>query len=365
MDPKVDGSNPVRAVDTYASEIERALGKRRRGRRRRVRRPVELRRRRRLGIKNLKPKRDGARGCGDVFARKFGDDDVKDELAKEWAALTTWIRMNLHQPRTNKRKVLFVGHHPRLHPVPGAEAAIGETRDSERWRGRLGPTGEVIGGGGGGGGGVRGGGKRAKVSGDAHGGGGTRKGRIDGEDFVFVLNPEIDWSDVNIDTRVRMRTLVAETMDIFRRKYAKRKTHEWERKVQKYKPPGSKDGRTPQRAARKRRPGHPGDVLPTRAGGEARGARARRGGGTAGGGGDGNEAAQGGDARRPLRPLRSRHPSDAVDAARNVPPSVANREPRPGVIGRPRGERPRPSSGEPCLDGKKTTLTERASPVPH
>ena len=56
--------------------------------------------------------------------------------------------MNLHQPRTNKRKVLFVGHHPRLHPVPGAEAAIGATRDeAERWRGRLGPSGEVIGGG--------------------------------------------------------------------------------------------------------------------------------------------------------------------------------------------------------------------------
>ena len=117
--------------------------------------------------------------------------------------------MNLHQPRTNKRKVLFVGHHPRLHPVPGAEAAIGETRDeAERWRGRLGPSGEVIGSIDGGAGG---GGKRAKVSGDAHDGGGTRKGRIDGEDFVFVLNPEIDWSDVNSDTRDRMRTLVAAT----------------------------------------------------------------------------------------------------------------------------------------------------------
>ena len=179
------------------------------------------------------------------------DDDAKDELAKEWAALTTWIRMNLHQPRTNKRKVLFVGHHPRLHPVPGAEAAIAESfaeGEATRWRGRLGPSGEVIGGGDSRGGGSNpgGGGKRAKVSaGDAHAGSGaTRKGRIDGEDFVFVLNPEIDWSDVNIDTRVRMRTLVAETMDIFRRKYAKRKTHEWERKVQKYKPLGSKDGRT-------------------------------------------------------------------------------------------------------------------------
>mmetsp|Transcript_24782 Transcript_24782/g.54034 ORF Transcript_24782/g.54034 Transcript_24782/m.54034 type:complete len:337 (+) Transcript_24782:146-1156(+) len=28
---------------------------------------------------------------------------------KGWAALTTWLRMNLHHPRTNKRQVLFVG----------------------------------------------------------------------------------------------------------------------------------------------------------------------------------------------------------------------------------------------------------------
>lgn len=28
---------------------------------------------------------------------------------KEWAALTTWLRMNLHQPRTLKKQVLFVG----------------------------------------------------------------------------------------------------------------------------------------------------------------------------------------------------------------------------------------------------------------
>ena len=110
------------------------------------------------------------------------DDDAKDELAKEWAALTTWIRMNLHQPRTNKRKVLFVGHHPRLHPVPGAEAAIGETREAERWRGRLGPSGEVIGGGGRRrGSNPGGGGKRAKVSGDAHNGGGRGRGESTGK----------------------------------------------------------------------------------------------------------------------------------------------------------------------------------------
>ena len=70
----------------------------------------------------------------------------------------------------------------------------------------------------------------------------TRVG--DGDDFVFVLNPELDWDDVNVDTRVRMKTLVAETMDIFERKYSKRKVHEWEKKVQKYRPPNSVDGRT-------------------------------------------------------------------------------------------------------------------------
>mmetsp|Transcript_9200 Transcript_9200/g.37624 ORF Transcript_9200/g.37624 Transcript_9200/m.37624 type:complete len:254 (-) Transcript_9200:2675-3436(-) len=53
-----------------------------------------------------------------------------------------------------------------------------------------------------------------------------------------------------------------------------------------------------QRAARRRSPGYPGDVLPTRAGGEARGARTRRGDGVAGCDGgrperrSGNEAAQ-------------------------------------------------------------------------
>ena len=47
---------------------------------------------------------------------------AKDELAKEWAALTTWIRMNLHQPRTARRKVLFVGHHPTLNPLPEVES---------------------------------------------------------------------------------------------------------------------------------------------------------------------------------------------------------------------------------------------------
>ena len=62
----------------------------------------------------------------------------RDELAKEWAALTTWIRMNLHQARTARRKVLFVGHHPRLNPVDGvasrlpANYALTPTRRSGR-----------------------------------------------------------------------------------------------------------------------------------------------------------------------------------------------------------------------------------------
>jgi hypothetical protein len=187
------------------------------------------------------------------------DQDAKDELTKEWAALTTWIRMNLHQPRTNKRKVLFVGHHPKHSPVPGAAARTGPNVsnvsdaesgpfDADRWRGRLGPMGERIGVDGAAFNSVNGaasGSKRKGVStGNSNGNkkSSTRVG--DGDDFVFVLNPELDWDDVNVDTRVRMKTLVAETMDIFERKYSKRKVHEWEKKVQKYRPPNSVDGRT-------------------------------------------------------------------------------------------------------------------------
>ena len=186
------------------------------------------------------------------------DQDAKDELTKEWAALTTWIRMNLHQPRTNKRKVLFVGHHPKHSPVPGAAARTGPNVsnasdadpgpfDADRWRGRLGPMGERIG--------VDGtainsvnaaaGSKRKGVSTGNSNGNKKSSARVgDGDDFVFVLNPELDWDDVNVDTRVRMKTLVAETMDIFERKYSKRKVHEWEKKVQKYRPPNIVVGRT-------------------------------------------------------------------------------------------------------------------------
>jgi hypothetical protein len=160
----------------------------------------------------------------------------RDELAKEWAALTTWIRMNLHQARTARRKVLFVGHHPRLNPVDGvasrlpanycvnADAKVGEKRKASgsdkdpdsRELLRLDKRGRQM---------------SARHWAD-------RRAREE-DDFVFVLNPELDWSDIGHDTRVRMKTLVAETIDIFRRKYHKRKPEEWERKIQKYKPPGS------------------------------------------------------------------------------------------------------------------------------
>eukprot|EP00887_Chlorella_sp_A99_P007543 scaffold28.g7543.t1 len=36
-------------------------------------------------------------------------DDARREGEKEWAALTTWLRMNIHRPRTAKRAVQFLG----------------------------------------------------------------------------------------------------------------------------------------------------------------------------------------------------------------------------------------------------------------
>lgn len=150
-----------------------------------------------------------------------GGLDAKDERDKEWAALTTWIRMNLHQPRTAKRKVLFVGHHPTLNPVPGMSQSLSETEDGVAGAGA----------GAGVGAGVGAGGRHKSTK--------KRGGGKDGVDkFVFVLNPELDWSDVSHETRVRMKTLVAETQDIFARKYQKRKAWEWELKVQKYRAPG-------------------------------------------------------------------------------------------------------------------------------
>jgi len=156
-----------------------------------------------------------------------GAGGVRSELAKEWAALTTWLRMNLHQPRTAKRKVLFVGHHPTLHPVPGAEvnmrpgaAAAGTKRAPEKTEEA--PARKT---------------QRREETESARFK--LRERRRAEEDFVFVLNPELRWSDVGHDTRVRMRTLVEETMDIFGRKYVKRRPEDWEKKLQKYRPPGT------------------------------------------------------------------------------------------------------------------------------
>ena len=144
-----------------------------------------------------------------------GHDDspaaVLTEENKEWAALTTWIRMNLHQRRTAKRKVLFVGHHPKHNPVPGVKPRefVDEEKDCS--------------------GGIAG--RKRKAS----------KRGVDG--FTFMLNPELDWSDVNHHTRERMKTLVEETKRVFTKKYKKREPWEWTCKLQAYRP-DSGEGKT-------------------------------------------------------------------------------------------------------------------------
>ncbi|KAG2428363.1 hypothetical protein HXX76_010507 [Chlamydomonas incerta] len=47
-----------------------------------------------------------AAAAGTGTGSAAGDRTDRD---KEWAALTTWLRMNLHHPRTPKREVLFLG----------------------------------------------------------------------------------------------------------------------------------------------------------------------------------------------------------------------------------------------------------------
>jgi hypothetical protein len=168
-------------------------------------------------------------------ARDGNPPGVKDELAKEWAAMTTWIRMNLHRPRTARRKVLFVGHHHTLHPVLGGGEGTGDEGDEPKEGSTLASHPEAVGG------------KRkiASVGGQEEPASvppvspPLRGRKREEDDFVFVLNPDLDWSDVGHDTRVRMKTLVAECADIFTRKYKKRAPWEWERKIQKYRPPGT------------------------------------------------------------------------------------------------------------------------------
>ncbi|KDD74453.1 hypothetical protein H632_c1302p0, partial [Helicosporidium sp. ATCC 50920] len=94
---------------------------------------------------------------------------------KEWAALTTWLRMNLHNPRTAKKCVLFVG----------------------------------------------------------------QRGSGVGARWSFDLNPQLCWGDVSEDTRLRLRSLLAETESAFARKYPARPRDGWRRKAQKYRPPGA------------------------------------------------------------------------------------------------------------------------------
>ena len=93
------------------------------------------------------------------------------EQDKEWAALTTWLRMNLHQLRTSKRQVLFTADSP----APG-------------------------------------------------------------QPWVFQLNPNLTWDDINEDTKLRLKTLPEETEAAYARKYPKRPSSEWQHKTQKYRP---------------------------------------------------------------------------------------------------------------------------------
>lgn len=93
---------------------------------------------------------------------------------KDWAALTTWLRMNLHHPRTAKRQVLFVGSQ--------------QAHDGRRW--------------------------------------------------LFQLNPALTWDDVSAETKLRLRSLPQETEVAFSRKYPGKPGCEWVHKTQKYRPPG-------------------------------------------------------------------------------------------------------------------------------
>ncbi|KAL6749616.1 hypothetical protein V8C86DRAFT_974779 [Haematococcus lacustris] len=52
----------------------------------------------------------GQGGARDEEAGGAAGGDEEGGSDKGWAALTTWLRSNLHQPRTAKRQILFVGH---------------------------------------------------------------------------------------------------------------------------------------------------------------------------------------------------------------------------------------------------------------
>ncbi|KAF6257608.1 hypothetical protein COO60DRAFT_1211869 [Scenedesmus sp. NREL 46B-D3] len=57
--------------------------------------------------------------------------------------------------------------------------------------------------------------------------------------WSFCLNPGLAWSDVSLETRLRLRTLPVEAERAFSLKYPQRPRHEWGDKLQKYRPSGS------------------------------------------------------------------------------------------------------------------------------
>lgn len=75
----------------------------------------------RLTSKQRKPARVSnyavkvAKGSSQQAAQKTKGGSRDPACIKEWAALTTWLRMNLHQARTAKRQVCFVGWRSKQH----------------------------------------------------------------------------------------------------------------------------------------------------------------------------------------------------------------------------------------------------------
>ncbi|EFJ40491.1 hypothetical protein VOLCADRAFT_119952, partial [Volvox carteri f. nagariensis] len=62
-------------------------------------------------LRLARPQKKLATAVPDGGLGASADAGERSDRDKEWAALTTWLRMNLHQPRTAKREVLFLGRH--------------------------------------------------------------------------------------------------------------------------------------------------------------------------------------------------------------------------------------------------------------
>ena len=130
---------------------------------------------------------------------------------KEWAALTTWLRMVRARPRPLCHALLLppsscatraAGARARAHDARAPVQNIHHPRTAKRVVMFLG--------------------SRDPGSGR----------------WFFVLNPALRWADLSLDTRLRLAGLVQEARGAFARKYPSRPPDQWRQKSQKYKPPG-------------------------------------------------------------------------------------------------------------------------------